>query len=100
VKITLPELPIVNSSNIATQIEKVKEEALELIESIELYKPHNKSDLFDMLGEALDTAQAVAGLLELLDDETLEAALEIHDEKLRRKYSARGYTVVVRRDLR
>lgn len=100
VKIIFPELPIVQESEINAQVAKVREEAAELIEAIELCKPSNKSDLYDMLGEALDTAQAIAGLLEMIDDATLETAVEIHDEKLRRKYRARGYMAVIRREER
>jgi|GEM_PF-5006155 len=99
-KITLPDLPIVETSDFASQVNKVEEEARELVESIELFQPGSDSSLYDMLGEALDTAQAIAGLLELIDDSVLDNAIEIHTEKLQRKYSARGYTVVIRREVR
>ena len=99
-KITLPDLPVVETSDFMTQMAKVEEEARELVESIELFQPGSDSSLYDMLGEALDAAQAIAGLLEILDDDVLETAIEIHTEKLQRKYAAKGYTVVMRREVR
>lgn len=96
-KICFPDLPLKRLVDISNQMEKIKEESLEIIEAIDTYKQKKQDNLYDVLGEALDVAQAVAGLLELVDDEVLKDAIKTHDKKLQRKYAAKGYTIVTRR---
>lgn len=92
-QVILPVVPDAEVADLSRQLQKAKEEAIELIDAINSYNSLNISEEI-MLSEAFDTIQAISGVLAKLDDKTLQTACANHDEKLKRKYNATGKTLI------
>ncbi len=91
--VVLPVVPDAQVADLSRQLQKAKEEAIELIDAINSYNSLNISQEI-ILSEAFDTLQAIFGVLAKIDDETLQIACVNHDEKLNRKYNATGKTLI------
>lgn len=95
--IRLPDVPQAEEAEQWDQIAKVIEEINELIVEITELQMNVDKDQAAILSEALDVIQAIAGYLALQDQRDLLNAMTNHTNKLKEKYGAKGYTLLMRR---